>query len=158
VYHLESRYVAAEPLYRRALAIHEKSNTQDAETTLILIGLAELYRVQGRNSEAEAIYERVIPMQESTLGPDHWHLARSLYNLAEMYRQDARYSKAEPLYRRSLAILEKEPAEQRPALVRGLKTFAAMLRRMKRKPEALALEAKAQAILHSEALTASNAH
>lgn len=150
VYHLESRYAAAEPLYRRALGLLGKNAGESAEAAEVMGELADLYRAQRRNTEAELLYERLIPVQERLLGREHREVGGSLYLLAELYRQDGLYDKAEPLYRRSLAILEKEPAEG-AALARSLKTFAAMLRHMKRKPEAAALEARAKAILNGQA-------
>ena len=125
----------------------EKNSGQIAETAEVMAALADLYRLQRRNSEAESLYERLIPIQEMLLGREHQEVAGSVNLLAELYRQDGLYDMAEPLYRRSLAILEKEQPMQGAALARSLKTFAAMLRHMKRKPEAVALEARAKAIL-----------
>jgi tetratricopeptide (TPR) repeat protein len=121
-----------------------------------MVGLAGLYRAEGRNTEAEALYERVVSIQEKTVGPDHQELAANIYSLAELYRQDGRYEKAEPLYRRSLALMEEDQPAEGPALVRGLKTFADMLRRMKRKTEAVALEVHAKAISQGQALVATH--
>ena len=37
--------------------------------------LADLYRAQRRNIEAEALYERMIPLEEKNLGRDHKEVA-----------------------------------------------------------------------------------
>jgi tetratricopeptide (TPR) repeat protein len=155
LYHRQSRFAAAEPLYRQALAILDKSQApHDLEAAELMVGLAALYRAEGRNTEAEALYERVVSIQDQ--GQDHRELAANIFSLAELYRQDGRYEKAEPLYRRSIAMMEEDQSTQGPALARGLKTFAAMLRRMKRKTEAVALEAQARAISQGQALVSAH--
>ena len=162
VYFVQARYAAAEPVYRRTLAILDKNPILQAQQIAAVgIELAELYRVQGRNMEAETLYERVIATEDKTPGPEHLEVGPSLFALADLYRQEGRYDKAEPLYRRALAILEEQPARS-PGLANGLKSFASMLRHMKRKTEAVALEARAKAILRGQqqvqAFIATNPH
>jgi tetratricopeptide (TPR) repeat protein len=78
--------------------------------------LAELYRSQGRYSEAEPLYERSLSIWEKQLGADHPDVATSLNNLALLYYSQGRYSEAEPLYGRSLSILEKVLPANHPTL------------------------------------------
>ena len=70
-------------------------------------GLAQLYRTQGRYTDAEPIYRRSLAIREKAFGPEHTELARGLNNLALLYSNQGRYVDAEPLYRRALAINEK---------------------------------------------------
>jgi tetratricopeptide (TPR) repeat protein len=72
-----------------------------------LNNLAELYRTEGRYSEAEPLYKRALTIGEKTLGPDDPDVATWLNNLALLYDHQGKYSEAEPLYRRALAIDEK---------------------------------------------------
>src|SRR5215472_18655495 len=49
VYYILGRYMEAEPLYRRALAILEKAGkTHESDAAITLNKLGELYRVEGR--------------------------------------------------------------------------------------------------------------
>src|SRR5260370_34439382 len=71
VYHLESRYAAAEPLYRRALGLFEKNAGESAEAVEVMGELADLYRGQRRNTETELLYDRLIPVHERLMGREH---------------------------------------------------------------------------------------
>ena len=58
LYQVQGRYVEAEPLYKRALTIAEK--TLGPDHPLVATGinnLASLYDIQGRYAEAESLYE-----------------------------------------------------------------------------------------------------
>ena len=59
LYDAQGRYDEAEPLYRRALAIQEKTlDPNDPFVAISLTNLGHLYRIQGRYSEAEPLYKR----------------------------------------------------------------------------------------------------
>jgi tetratricopeptide (TPR) repeat protein len=91
------RYAAAEPLYKRSLAIRETMQGADhPEVGIALMNLAELYRVQGRYADAEPLYKRTQSIYEKALGPDHPELGTALNNLAELYRAQGRYAETEP--------------------------------------------------------------
>ena len=74
--------------------------------------LAELYRAQGRYSEAELLYKWTLRIVEKTLGPKHTNVVTSLNNVAELYRVQGRYVKAEPFYKRGLAIRKRTHLRQ----------------------------------------------
>jgi tetratricopeptide (TPR) repeat protein len=58
-YEEQGKYAAAEPLYRQALAIYDKSTGLDmARLASTLEGLAGLLRKAGRTAEAEPIESR----------------------------------------------------------------------------------------------------
>ena len=83
LYHAEGRYTDAEPLYKRSLAIREKTLGPDhPDVAASLNNLAELYRNQGRYADAEPLYKRSLAINEKSLGPDHPDVAASLNNLA----------------------------------------------------------------------------
>jgi tetratricopeptide (TPR) repeat protein len=65
-YHRDGQYAEAEPLYKRALAIFEKSFDPDQDhylvvdlILLILEQIARIYLVTNREKEAEEVEERV---------------------------------------------------------------------------------------------------
>ena len=102
-------YAKAEPLYRRALAIHEKAlGPEHPATATSLNNLAVLYRGDGRLRQGRAaLCGAHLAIREKALGPEHPETANSLNNLAVLYKAMGDYAKAEPLYQRALAIREK---------------------------------------------------
>jgi tetratricopeptide (TPR) repeat protein len=140
-YYLGERaeYSAAEPLYRRALAIGAKAlGTDDLETATYLNNLAALYNRQGRFAEAEPLYRRALAIREKALelGPDHPRTATSLNNLAELFRVQGRYTEAETLFGRSLAILENRLGPDHPNTASSLNNLAGLFRAQGRYTEA----------------------
>ena len=66
----QGRYAEAEPLFKRALAIYEKSRGPDHPfVATSLNNLADLYWTQGRYAEAEPLLKRALAIYEKTLGP-----------------------------------------------------------------------------------------
>ena len=101
-------YAAAEPLYRRALAIDEKALGPDHPLVAMrLENLAALLDAKGDYAGAEPLYRRALAIDEKALGPDHPNVAGTLNNLAQLLRKKGDYATAEPLLRRALAIFEK---------------------------------------------------
>jgi tetratricopeptide (TPR) repeat protein len=81
-------YAEAEPLYRRALAIGEKSYGADHTTVALrLNNLAELLRATNRLSEAEPLYRRALAIFEKSLGPQHPSTVTVRNNLADLGRK-----------------------------------------------------------------------
>jgi tetratricopeptide (TPR) repeat protein len=98
LYYELSRYTEAEPLYKQALAIRERTlGPQHAAVGDSLSNLAGLYRTQGRYEVSERIYKNAIAVQEAALGGDHKDLGATLNNFGALYRLWGRYDEAEPL-------------------------------------------------------------
>jgi tetratricopeptide (TPR) repeat protein len=111
------RYSDAEPLYKRALAIHEKALGPDhPDVATSLNNLAALYNSQGRYADAEPLLKRSLAIREKVLGPAHPDVATSLNNLAFLYKSKRRYADAEPLYN----FIVIGPQRQRLCNVPGL--------------------------------------
>jgi hypothetical protein len=71
LYTNQGRYADSEPLYRRSLAIREKTIGADHPYVARLLNdLAEVYRAQGLYAEAELLHKRSLAIRENTLGPD----------------------------------------------------------------------------------------
>ena len=104
----QGRYLQAEKLYQRSLAIREKglgsSHPKVAES---LHYLALVCVKKGLYSKAETLFKRSLSIREQAFGPDHPKVAESLCELASVLATTGRYGKAESLYQRSLAIREK---------------------------------------------------
>ena len=96
----------AEPLYRRALAIAEKSlGSEHPEVAGFLNNLARLLRDTNRLAEAEPLYRRALAIREKSLGPEHPDVVAGLNNLTVLLRATNRLAEAAPLYRQVLQIL-----------------------------------------------------
>ena len=69
---MQGRYGEAEPLYERALAIHEQElGASHPGTANSLNNLAELYSAQGRYEDAKSLYQRALVIFEQQLGFQH---------------------------------------------------------------------------------------
>lgn len=63
------------------MAIQQKAlGPNNPEGTTILGNLAELYRVEGKYTEAEPFYQRALAIQETARGPNHPDVAIALNN------------------------------------------------------------------------------
>jgi tetratricopeptide (TPR) repeat protein len=127
-FHAKAQWAAAEPLARRALAIHEEGWGPDhPNVATSLINLAELLRVTNRLNEAEPLLRRALAIREKSWGTDHPEVATCLNDLALLLRDTNRMNEAEPLQRRALAIDEKSFGPNHPNLVRRLNNLAQLL-------------------------------
>ena len=100
-------YRVATARFEAALREAESFGASDPRLATTLNNLAELYREQGRYTDAGPLYQHSLGIWEKALGSDHPDVATTLNNLAGLYRTQGRYAEAEPLYRRSLGIREK---------------------------------------------------
>ncbi len=132
-----ARYVEAESLYRRALAIDEKALGPDHPgVATCLSNLAGLLRNTGRYTEAEPFIRRALAIDEKAYGPDHPDVAVDLNVLAVLLETTNRYPDAEPLYRRALAISEKALGPDHPSVAIRLNNLAQLLQDTNRLDEA----------------------
>ncbi len=72
-----------------------------------LNNLAQLYHAQGKDAEAEPLYQRSLAIREKALGPEHPDVATSLENYAAILRQTARADQAERMEARAKAMRAK---------------------------------------------------
>lgn len=127
----------AEPLYKRAIAILEKSSGLD--TALIapeLNNLAALYQRQARFAEAEPLFRRALAIREKALSREHPDVGQSLNNLATLYVKQERYADAEPLFQRALAIYQKAGGPEHPAVATLLNNLGQLYRDLNRDADA----------------------
>jgi tetratricopeptide (TPR) repeat protein len=140
------QFRAAEPLYRRALAIDEQSYGPDhPDVARDLNNLAELLQATNRLEGAEPLYHRALAIDEQSYGPDHPN-ATTLNNLAVLLRDTNRLEEAEPLLRRALAIAEQSLGPDHPNIAAALNNLAGLLRDTNRPGEAEPLYHHALAI------------
>src|SRR5262249_21869211 len=101
-------YAQAEPLYRRALAISEKTlGAEHPRTATVLNNLALLYYDKGDYAQAELLYGRALAIREKKLGAEHPSTAASLNNQARLHEATGDISRAVALRLRAQAIEER---------------------------------------------------
>src|SRR6516165_7442674 len=127
-YALLARYMEAEPLYRRAIDIGEKTlGKDDPAVAARYNNLASLLRVQGKYDQAEPLYRRAIDIDKRALGKDHPDLAIRYNNLALLMHKQGKHDQAEPLYRRAIDINEKTLGKDHPDVAKGYNNLAILL-------------------------------
>ncbi|SPP91908.1 CHAT domain-containing tetratricopeptide repeat protein [Bradyrhizobium vignae] len=137
VYAGQGRDDLAEPIYKRAIALLEKSLGLD--TALIapeLSNLAALYQRQGRFTEAEPLFKRALTVSERSLSREHPDVGRALNNLATLYVTQERFAEAEPLFQRALAIYQKAAGPEHPAVATILNNIGQVDRDLNRDADA----------------------
>ncbi len=72
-----------------------------------LNNLVELYRVQGRYTEAEPLHKRALATWDKTVGPEHPYVTRVLENYAALLRETGRSAEAQEMDARAEAIRHK---------------------------------------------------
>jgi tetratricopeptide (TPR) repeat protein len=131
----------AEPLYRRALEIDEKSFGLDhpnvAEDLNNLASLLCATNRRVRRSRFTAGPLRSMKRASARIIPRCQFASN---NLAALYYNQGQYAKAEPLYNRALAIWEKTLGPEHPNVKGCLEDYALVLRKMGRSEEATRLE------------------
>lgn len=122
------RYVAAEPLYRRALeASKRRLGDAHAQTLAIVNNLAILYRDKGDYAAAEPLYRRAMTACEEAFGPEHAQTLASVNNLALLLYSNGDFAAAEPLYRRALEACERILGPEHPQTLDCLNNLALLL-------------------------------
>jgi tetratricopeptide (TPR) repeat protein len=114
LYRVQGKYVDAEPLYRRSLAIREKVlGPEHPDVAASFNNQALLYRVQGRYADAVLLHKRALAIWEKALGPEHPNVAQSLANYAALLRNTGRTAEADNLEARAKAIRAKRAGQSR---------------------------------------------
>ncbi|MFQ5852100.1 MAG: tetratricopeptide repeat protein [Candidatus Binatia bacterium] len=107
-YRKQGKYVLAEPLYQKSVAIWEKTLGLNHPAVAVgLNNLALLYTAQGNYARAESLYQRSREIWEDVLGPDSLYLAINLENHASLLRRMNREAEAVKMETRAKAIRAK---------------------------------------------------
>ena len=104
---------------------------------------------QARPTDAAALLNRALSLDEAVYDPDDPAVAADLGTLAQVLRDLKRPREAHPLAERALAIDESALGPDHPAVAADLGTLAQVLRDLKRPREARPLLLRARAILES---------
>jgi tetratricopeptide (TPR) repeat protein len=146
-YKSRAEWSQAEPLYRRALDIAEKSaGGEHPDVVSYLTNLAALLYGTNRIAQAEPLMRHALAIDEKNYGPDHPVVATDLNNLAQLLQGTNRLAEAEPLMRRALAIDKKRYGPDHPNVAICLNNLAILLHHTNRQVEAEPLYRRALAI------------
>jgi tetratricopeptide (TPR) repeat protein len=147
LYYDTNRLAAAEPLFRRALAIDEQAYGANHPSVAIrLNNLAQLLQATNRLAQAEPLMRRALAIDEQAYGAAHPDVARDLNNLARLLQDTNRLAQAEPLMRRALAIDEQAYGANHPRVATYLNNLAQLLKATNRLAQAEPLYLRALAI------------
>jgi hypothetical protein len=89
--------------------------------------LAESYYEQGDYAEAQGLYERILMLRQSQLGPRHESLGADLTNLAGVLCIQGKFAQAEPFVKRVVSIIEGTLPLDELKLADSLNTLAGIL-------------------------------
>ena len=138
---------AAEPLYRRTLAINEQTRGPDHPiVATCLNNLALLLLATNRLAEAEPLMRRALAIDEASFGPDHPNVAIRLNNLTGLLHATHRHAEAEPLMRRHLEIFlnfTRATGHPHPHLQDAMRNYRRLLEGMGRNGEEIESELSA---------------
>jgi tetratricopeptide (TPR) repeat protein/CHAT domain-containing protein len=158
VYKAQGKYSEAEELYKRDLAISEKSlGASHPNVAQTLNNLANLYHDQGKYTDAVELHKRALAIREKALGKGHPNVAQSLQNLAGVYSDQAKYAEAERLFERAQVIYGKTLSANHPQVAKSFVGLAIIADAQgkyadaeARYKRALAIEEKALGAEHPE--------
>ena len=103
-----TQYDKVAPIYQRILDILEESPTADpAEVAQWKRSLADVYHLQKKDAQAEALYQQALATVETATNPPAYEIVQQLQPLAEFYRTTGKYPEAEAAAKRALAIQEQ---------------------------------------------------
>ncbi len=110
---LAGDYRGAEPLYRQALDVRQKTlPPNDPDIARSLNNLATISTILGRYSDAVAWHRKNLAAIERSLGPEHRDVAVVLNNLSEVLVLLGDYEAARALHERMRTIQEKHPRDE----------------------------------------------
>jgi tetratricopeptide (TPR) repeat protein len=112
-----------------------------------LLGEAGFYLwVQARHTDAKALEEQALAIDEAAYGPDHPNVAARLNNLALTLQALGQPEAARPLQERALAIDEAAYGPDHPAVARDLNNLVLILKDLGQPEAARPLQERALAI------------
>lgn len=121
---IRGQYSEAEPLYRKALAIRQRSlGMEDPDLAQSLNDLALLLEDKGKYLEAEPLLRQALEIWKKKPGEESPQVAQGLNNLARDLFERGKYAESDQLARRSLEIREKVLGPDNPDVAQSLVTL-----------------------------------
>ena len=92
---------------------------------------------------AEALFARLLAMDEAALGPEHTEVASTLGNMGNVLQKQGKLAEAMALYERALAINEAAYGREHTSVAMTLTNMGNVLRTQGKLAEAMALYERA---------------
>jgi tetratricopeptide (TPR) repeat protein len=118
-YVARKRYSDAEPLFQKALEIHEEDRSPNSYLPHHLKEFAKVYEAERKYDAAEELYRRAMEVCEQLRGGNSLSTAHAFEAMAAFCRARGRYAEAEQFYRRSLATVEQHVTSQAAQWISG---------------------------------------
>ena len=107
-YNVTMQYDKVVPIYQRILDIVRGSPTSaPAEVAQWKRNLADVYHLQKKDAQAEALYQQALAVVETATNSPADEISQQLDSLAEFYRTTGKYPEAEAAAKRALAVQER---------------------------------------------------
>ncbi len=103
----QGHYAEAEKLLVANVRVAETFPPKDARLPRAIFDLAQVYRSEGKYSNALPLYERALQIYTALYGPESTELADTLDGEAGLYSTLGDYPHAEPLLVKSLGLRQK---------------------------------------------------
>ena len=143
----QKKYDKAEPFYRKALIIRERTLPHDhADVATCSNNLACIMFRRENYKEAEDLYLRTLKVREKQDGKNSKGVANVLYQLGMLYHAQNRWEKAEDYYKQAIEIKNKIYGHDHFELVHPLRNYANLLRKTSREATAEQMETFASTI------------
>lgn len=122
------RYGEAEPMIRQGAALRHAIHPDDAAgQSGDLFELAVVSRLQGKLSEAEQLYRRILETRRRTLAGDDPLVLAVVINLSEVLRVQGKFDEAEQLARGALAAARASASPNEGMIARSTHNLAVVL-------------------------------
>lgn len=141
LYVATAKFEMAERNFLKAIKIWEVMPGEVNKYTRGLINLGDLYRRQGKFTDAEPLLRKALQVRESSKGVSDQAVVEALSSYGGLFFVQGQHDKALPHWEKALRITDKPaaPANMRILLAQSLNNLGALYRRMGRLEESHAL-------------------
>ena len=126
LYKSANQYDKATETYLQAVNIREDLYPNSNGLAETFANLAEVYKAQGKYSEAEAPLRRVVEIRQKNAGDNSAAAATALNALAAVLNSEGKFPEAEPLFRQAIGVQEKLFGAEDPRLAAPLANLAGL--------------------------------
>ena len=125
----QRRWTDAIRVLERGLAINDGAAQNPVVTVPLLMNLACAYYNdgqyrKGRYAQSEALFRRILAIQEARFGPDHAQVANALVNLAMACAAQKNFREAKQIEGRAVAIRQAVLGPQHPETLQAMKQYS----------------------------------
>ncbi len=101
-------YKKAEQMYKATLlGIQSLFGFEHVYCAIVLEGMGDMYRKEGRLSDAKKAFQQVRSIRAATYSKDHPEYGKVLLDLSLVYRDEGRYAKAQALCQQATTMIDK---------------------------------------------------